>query len=226
MKTAHEIATRIDPALAPVAGQPPAPRQLDEGAALVINAVFREVQSCCPAWRQAWPDDKALAAAKRSWTKAFMAAGLRSIEQVRLGIEQLRLRHGDGKAPWVPGSGEFIALCQPTAESLGMPPMDAAYREACRNAHPAAAPRWSHAAVHHAACETGFHELRTLPEEKSRRLFERAYAMTVRMLLAGEPLREIPKALPASASTCTPEVGRNALAGLRAALKRQEITHE
>lgn len=220
MKNAHEIAIRLDPALAPAAGQPPAPRQLDEGAALVINAVFREVQSCCPAWRQAWPDDKALAAAKRSWTKAFMAAGLRSIEQVRLGIEQLRLRHGDGKAPWVPGSGEFIALCQPTAEALGLPEVGKAYREACRNAHPAAEAQWSHAAVHHAACETGFHELRNLPEEKSRRLFERAYAVTVRMLLAGEPLREIPKALPASVSVSTPEVGRAALAALRCKVRR------
>lgn len=219
MKTAHEIATRIDPAMVPVAAAPQMPKQLDEGAALVINAVFREVQSCCPAWRQAWPDDKALAAAKRSWTKAFMAAGLRSIEQVRLGIEQLRLRHGDGRAPWVPGSGEFIALCQPTAESLGLPEVGKAFREACANAHPAAAQRWSHPAVHHAACETGFHELRSLPEEKSRKLFERAYAVTVRMLLAGEPLREIPKALPASVSVSTPEVGRAALAGLRRAVR-------
>ncbi|MDV7209934.1 replication protein P [Azotobacter beijerinckii] len=219
MQTAHEIATRIDPATVPVTAKAVVPKQLDEGSALVINAVFRELQSCCPAWRQAWPDDKALAAAKKSWTKAFMAAGLHSLEQVRLGVEQLRLRHGDDRAPWVPGSGEFIALCQPSAEALGLPEAGKAYREACRNAHPAAEPRWSHPAVHHAACETGFHELRSLPEEKSRKLFERAYAVTVRMLLAGEPLREIPKALPEKVSICTPEVGRSALAGLRSALK-------
>lgn len=219
MKNAHEIATRIDPAMVPVTAQAQAPKQLDEASALVINAVFREMQSCCPAWRQAWPDDKALAAAKKSWTKAFMAAGLRSIEQVRLGIEQLRLRSGDGRGPWVPGSGEFIALCQPTAESLGLPEVGKAYREACSNAHPAATPRWSHPGVHHAACETGFHELRNLPEEKSRRLFERAYAVTVRMLLAGEPLRKIPKALPEEVSVSTPEVGRAALASLRARVR-------
>ncbi len=215
MENAHEIAIRIDPAMVPVAAPAQLPRQLDEGAARVITAVFRELQSCCPAWRQAWPDDAALAAAKKSWTKAFMAAGLRSVEQVRLGIEQLRLRHGDGRAPWVPGSGEFIALCQPTAESLGLPEVGKAFREACANAHPAAEQRWSHPGVHHAACETGFHELRSLPEAKSRTLFERAYAVTVRMLLAGEPLREIPKALPEHVSVSTPEVGRAALAELR-----------
>lgn len=219
MRTAHAIATRIDPAMVPVASQPAAPRQLDDAAARVINAVFRELQSCCPAWRQAWPDDASLAAAKKSWTKAFMAAGLRSIEQVRLGIEQLRLRNGNGRAPWVPGSGEFIALCQPTAESLGLPEVGKAFREACRNAHPSADQRWSHPAVHHAACETGFSELRNLPEAKSRALFDRAYAVTVRMLLAGEPLREIPKALPASVSVSTPEVGRSTLAALRARVR-------
>jgi hypothetical protein len=127
---------------------------------------------------------------------------------------------------WPPSAPDFRNLCAGSSpEALGLPEMDRAYREACRNAHPAAEPHWSHVAVHHAACEAGFYELRTLPEEKSRRLFERAYAITVRMLLAGEPLREIPKALPASASTRTPEVGRNALAGLRASLRRQETTH-
>ena len=63
------------------------------------------------------------------------------------------------------------------------------------------------------------------PALRSRKLFDRNYGVTVDMVMAGEQLREIPKALPASVSTSTPEVGRNALAGLRAALKRQETTH-
>ena len=191
MDTAHAIALRIDPDAVPVTAQPAAPRQLDEAAARVINGVFREIQSCCPAWKQAWLDDAALAAAKKSWTKGFMAAGIRSLDQVRFGIEWLRLRPD----PWVPSCGEFVAHCQPSAESLGLPEVGTAYREACANAHPAAVARWSHPAVHHAACETGFHELRTLPEEKSRRLFERAYAVTVRMLAAGEPLRAVAKGI-------------------------------
>lgn len=224
MLNAHEIATRIDPARVPVTAQAQAPKQIDEASALVINAVFRELQSCCPAWRQAWPDDKALTAAKKSWTKAFMAAGLRSIEQVRLGIEQLRLRHGDGRAPWVPGSGEFIAMCQPTAEMLGLPSLEAAYQEAVAHAHPSANPRWSHAAVHHAACETGFYALSHMPEEQSRKLFARNYEITVRLLLEGRMLREIPKALPASVRVSTPEVGRAALAAMRQKV-RGEVGH-
>lgn len=187
------------------------PRQVDPATVEVVNRLFVELQAIFPAWRQAWPDDKALAAAKRSWIKGFAAAGITSLEQIRFGLEQCRLYGGD----FIPSVGKFIVWCRPTPESLGLPTPARAFREACRNAHPAAAARWSHEAVHHAACETGFHELRSLPEDRSRVLFERAYAVTVRMLLAGEPLREIPKALPASVSVSTPEVGKAALSALR-----------
>ncbi|MBV2132030.1 hypothetical protein KRX52_04365 [Pseudomonas sp. MAP12] len=121
---------------------------------------------------------------------------------------------------WPPSAPDFRKLCEGASpEALGLPSTSAAYREACRNSHPAADQRWSHPAVHHAACEVGFSELRSLPEEKSRLLFERAYAVTVRMLLAGEVLREIPKALPASVSVSTPEVGQAALAALRTRMR-------
>lgn len=133
-------------------------------------------------------------------------------QQIAEGLAALVAR-GD---EWPPSAPDFRNLCTGASpEALGLPAVEKAYREACRNAHPAADQRWSHPAVHHAACETGFHELRSLSEEKSRKLFERAYAVTVRMLLAGEPLREIPKALPESVSVSTPEVGRAALAALR-----------
>lgn len=197
-------------ALPPIPVAATLPRQVDPATVEVVNRLFVELQAIFPAWRQAWPDDKALAAAKRSWIKGFAAAGITSLEQIRFGLEQCRLYGGD----FIPSVGKFIAWCRPP-ESLGLPTPARAFREACANAHPAATARWSHEAVHHAACETGFHELRSLPEGKSRVLFERAYAVTVRMLLAGEPLREIPKALPASVSVSTPEVGKAALSALR-----------
>ncbi len=189
--------------------------EVDEETAKVVEKLFAQLQSIFPAWRQAWPTDKALLMARRSWTKALMSAGINSIEQVRFGIEQCRQSSND----FAPSVGRFIQWCQPTPEMLGLPTTDRAYREACANAHPAASRNWSHPAVHHAACETGFYELNTLPEERSRKLFERNYAATVRMILAGEPLREIPKALPEKVTVCTPEVGRSALEGLRDSLR-------
>lgn len=194
-----------------------APIALDGASAEVVNRLFRELQSIFPAWRTSWPDDFSLNAAKRSWVKAFASAGITDLEQIRFGIERCRLE----KMPFIPSSGTFIDWCQPTPEMLGLPDARKAYREACRNAHPSAAIRWSHPAVEHAACETGLHELRTLTEVRSRILFERNYAIATRMVVAGQPLREIPLGLPdphrhEAGGVRTPEVGRDALAALRA----------
>lgn len=191
------------------------PRQIDPATTEVVNRLFLELQAIFPAWRQAWPNDRALAAAKRSWIKGFAAAGITSLEQIRYGLEQCRLSGGD----FAPSVGKFIQWCRPTPELLGLPSANAAYREACRIAHPAADRTGIHPAVYHAACETGFFELASLPEEKSRRLFERAYELTVQMVLNGQPLREIPKALPEKVSVSNPAAGRAALAALRQLLK-------
>lgn len=191
------------------------PRAVDPATAEVVNKLFAELQSIFPAWKQAWPTEQALIAAKRTWIKGFMRAGISTLEQIQFGIERCR----ESGAEFAPSVGRFVHWCQPSPAMLGLPEPGRAYREACANSHPAATPTWSSPAVYHAACETGFYELANLAEEKSRRLFERNYAATVRMLLAGEPLREIPKALPASVSVCTPEIGQAALAGLRRAVR-------
>lgn len=191
------------------------PRSIDQGTAAVVNRLFVELQAIFPAWKQAWPTDDALQAAKKSWIKGFMAAGINTLEQIRYGIQQCRASGGD----FAPSVGRFVQWCQPTPEMLGLPSFGAAYREACRIAHPAADRSSVHPAVYHAACETGFYELGNLPEERSRKLFNRAYVITLRMVMDGEPLREIPKALPESVSVRTEEVGRAALAGLRRSMR-------
>lgn len=197
----------------------PKPRTIDQGTASVVNKLFVELQSIFPAWKQAWPTTEALDAAKKSWIKGFMDAGINTIEQIQYGVEQCR-RSGD---PFAPSVGQFVKWCKPTPEMLGMPDADKAYREACANAHPAASRNWSHPAVHHAACETGFYELASLTEERSRKLFERNYSITVAMVLAGEPLREIPLALPETVTVRTEEVGRAALEGLKKAVRGDSV---
>ncbi len=183
----------------------------------LVNRLFRSIRVIRTGWRQAWTSTEVLEAAKVEWVKAFVEAGISDWDRhVEMGLRWLRQEPGD----FVPSCGRFVTNCRPMPEMLGLPTADAAFREACRMAHPAATGSWSNQAVYHAACQTGFHELRNLPDERARALFERAYAMTVRMLLAGEPLREIPKALPPSVSVSTPEVGRTALDGLRGLLGR------
>lgn len=123
---------------------------------------------------------------------------------------------------WPPTAPEFRAMCiaAPTAESLGLPSEDKAFDEACRKVHPAMTGcKWSHQVVYHAASESGFYNLQTLPMDASRKLFARNYAIACRLLLDGKPLKSIPLALPSSVdSRMTPEVGRAALAALRGAL--------
>lgn len=197
--------------------EPPVPTaqtQPSSGTVEVINKLFRELQAIFPAWKQAWPDAQALAAAKISWTKAFMAEQITQIEQIRYGIEQCRKL----ETPFAPSSGEFIAMSRPTPEMLGLPPLGDALHEAVSNAHPAmtATATWSHPAVYHAATEVGFHDLRSLGSDAVRRLFERSYTMAARAVFRGEPLRVMPKALPEEVSIRTPKVGRDALKSIRA----------
>ena len=189
--------------------------KIDAGTVQVINALFRELMAIFPAWKQAWPDQDAIGAAKAAWTKAFMAENITKIEQIRFGIEQCRKLGSD----FAPSVGKFIKLCQPTPEMLGIPSLEKAFREACRNAHPSMAGqgRWSHQAVWHTAKECGFEPLNRLETSLAMKLFERNYVITVRRMVEGLPLQKMPLALPARAEARrTPDLGNKALAELRA----------
>jgi hypothetical protein len=182
-----------------------------------INELFKELRSIRSAWRQAWPDKETYQASKRQWFQAFLEEGICTQGQIDFGMAQVRKQPGD----FIPSPGQFIEWCKPTPEMLGLPPLAAAHREACRNAHPGMAGqgKWSHDAVWHTAKECGFESLNKLDTPLSLKLFERNYTITIRRLLAGLPLQPMPKALPARTVTkATPEVGLGALAQLRATL--------
>lgn len=188
---------------------------VDPATTEVVNELFRRLRGIFPAWRQAWPTTEALGAAKAEWIMEFVAQRITSLDQIDFGIENCRRM----KKPFAPSVGEFIEMCQPTPEMLGIPPLDTAFREACRNAHPSMAGQatWSHDAVWHTAKEAGFENLNRLETSLAKKLFERNYVITVRRLVDGLPLQKMPLALPARAEgRRTPEVGNKALAELRA----------
>lgn len=168
---------------------PVMPKQLPPGTTDVVNALFKELQAIFPAWKQAWPDDDALRAAKRSWIKAFIVAEINTLEQIRYGLQNCR-QHGNDFAPSV---GKFIKWCQPTPEMLGIPSHDKAFREALLNLHPArrTSREWSHPAVRHAALQCELHNLTDLKSEQASKVFDRAYDITIRRLVNGLPLEEI-----------------------------------
>jgi len=147
-------------------------------------------------------------------------------QQIAVGLTALAMTDDPQLKRYPPSAPAFRSLCeQRDPAAFGLPSEDAAYREACDRSHPAAiAPErpWSHPAVCHAALETGFHNLATLKEDASRKLFARNYGIACRMVMDGEPLRTIPLGLPdpeSVSSVRTEEGGRRGLAGLRAALR-------
>lgn len=185
--------------------------------ACAINDLFKELRLIRSAWRQAWPDKETYQAAKVQWMQAFLDEGIRTQGQIEFGMVKARKQVSD----FIPSPGQFIEWCKPTPEMLGLPPLAAAHREACRNAHPGMAGqgKWSHDAVWHTAKECGFENLNKLDSALSLKLFDRNYTITIRRLLDGLPLQAMPKALPARVDgRITPEIGNVALAALRSRL--------
>ena len=138
--------------------------------------------------------------------------------QIAKGMQQCL----DQGMKWPPSAPEFRAMCDCVPADYGLPSEDQAFKEACRNAHPAMAgiANWSHDAVYHAAHETGFYNLNTLKYQDSSKLFARNYAIAVRMVMAGEKLRTMPLALPSKVDArSTPEVGQSALEKLKRQLR-------
>lgn len=168
---------------------PASPKALPPGSVDVVNTLFKELQAIFPAWKQAWPDTESLRTAKRSWIKAFIAEGINQLEQIRYGVERCRSLGTD----FAPSVGKFIKLCQPTPEMLGIPPHDKAFREALVNAHPSrfGSRVWSHPAIRHAALQCELHNLGDLAPDKACAIFDRAYDVTIRLLVQGKALEDI-----------------------------------
>ncbi|WP_228730341.1 replication protein P [Shewanella yunxiaonensis] len=165
-----------------------------QATARIINILFAELQSCFPAWKTTFPSKSDVDAAKRTWTKGLLEAGISSEQQLQWGLRKARR----SESPFWPSVGQFIKWCQPDPAEFGLPTPEAAFREASRNSHPASVDcKWTHPAVYVAAREAGKFELANLPCDKTWPLFQRAYSITVRRVLEGEDLSgEIPKALP------------------------------
>lgn len=197
MNSVQNIAQRIvqaGPANIPAL---PAPAAADIVAALsqqeraavedLINRLFREIRNARPAWRQAWPTKEALASAKVTWVLALVEGGIRDWErQVEVGLRRLRAEPSD----FVPAPGKFVDWCNPTPESLGLQPVERAYDEACRNAHPSCrgSATWSHPVTYHTAIDVGLDVLMQLSGAETWKLFSRSYAVMTRRALAGQPL--------------------------------------
>lgn len=186
-----------------------------QAAARIINILFAELQSCFPAWKTTFPSKSDVDAAKRTWAKGLLEAGITTEQQLKYGLRKAR----QVDSPFWPSLGQFTKWCQPEPADYGLPNVRQAYTEACRKSHPAAVrSSWSHPAVYIAAREVGSFDLINLPCSQSLPLFERAYAIAVRRVMAGELLNtKIPKALPEQPAPrpADPEVAKQHLERLK-----------
>ncbi|WP_430293000.1 replication protein P [Pseudomonas sp. B1-22] len=197
-------------------------QSLDDGARraveALVNQLFREIRTARPGWRQAWPTTEVLEASKATWVKTFVEAGVTDWDsQIAYGLQGLRAEPSD----WVPSPGKFVTWCQPTPEALGLPSLEAAYAEALSKSHPAmaGAARWSCPEVYHAAARAGFNTLQVLSRSDGLALLEEQYRKIRRDRARCVQLPPVPVAAIPAQPHRTPEVGKAALAELRAKMK-------
>jgi len=120
-----------------------------------------------------------------AWGKAL--AGM-SPQQLGAGLDACRLRDD----PWPPSAPEFRALCEAGVSNLGIPSVDAAWREAVEASSDPTIWKFSHPIVQEAARLTDWYSIRTgTPKaETVQNRFGKRYADLTAKLQRGEPLVE------------------------------------
>lgn len=198
--------------------QPQQGPSLNDAAARNVNDIFRALQASFPAWRNAFPDDASLKAAKASWVKGLMAAGITEFDQIARGVEKARLSESD----FFPSVGKFIAWCRVQPADLGLPSEDLAWQEINQHSHHVLVHHWSHPALYEAGRRTGWYEIRN--GSAKRETFKAQYQAVAAELAAGAVFT-----MPAADSTRlehhtsgkqvtteeSKQAGREALAALR-----------
>lgn len=190
---------------------------VDDSTREVIDELFDRVRGICSGWKQAWSTPAVMGKAKEEWLAEFMSAGLNQRELIDNGVRVLR----QSKSPFVPNPATFVDWCY-SADQLGLPSLEAAYREALAKTHPASVEtaRWSHAAVYHAAARTGFSKIQSLPRDLGLKALEEQYSKIRREIARGNNLPPIPMAsLAAPRKVSDVALGNAALAELRARMK-------
>ncbi len=164
--------------------------QLEEKTKHYINYIFKELKSICSAYPQAWPTQEVYLDSKRSWYKSLRESEINTSVQIELGLKKLRARSGKD-AQFIPASGQFIELCKPTPEDVGLKSSELAFIEACEQSNPTASKIFSHATVKLARDLTGTFYLMSNPRSKTFPVFEKHYAECVKLFLHDRILNQI-----------------------------------
>lgn len=182
---------------------------LSPAIAELVNQLFTFFYSICRGFDKQYHDPKRLNMEKTQWMKAFQDEKILSREQIEHAIKRTRR-----ESPiYTPTIGQFLDWCTPSNDALGIPSLDCAYGEACKNSHPSSDKVWSHKLVQHAWRLTGSYMLSTSARSVSYPVFQRNYEIAVRDWKAGKAIEEInpPLALEMSHGVQTAESRRKAI---------------
>ncbi len=156
----------------------------------VVNKLFKTFTHIFPAFRNAWSTQEEFESAKREWMKAFKVSKLVDVEKIKYGINKYRLLPN----PFAPSPGQFISMCEPTPEELGLPSTFDAWKQVL-NQIGNAARVFTHRVIEHAYLETGLWNIQHLTAKDAQAMFTRNYEISIKTFLEGKELREIPKAI-------------------------------
>ncbi|WP_434939166.1 replication protein P [Shewanella sp. HL-SH8] len=162
----------------------------------IVDSVFIKLRVLFPVGAPKDVDEKIH---KAEWLKTLALQGVRSTEQVQMGLNRARREQGDRQF-W-PTPRQFALWCQPTACDYGLPDVDSAYREAKKHYHRLTKHKWSHDVVGLAVRECGTWLFATGIEKDVLTMFTRQYEILCRKFAKGELVDvELPKALPTRAT--------------------------
>lgn len=164
----------------------------NENSIKLVDYIFMSMMLLCRGFDELFSDQKRLEAEKNQWYMAFSARKITHASQIKTGLNKL-IEYPYHKPPQL---GEFLKWISPNHEKLGIPTVEQAYDQACRNSHPAQTEKtWAHIVVKHAWEQTGSYQLQTFPQRNSFPLFKRNYEISVQKFLDGETLGEFQKAI-------------------------------
>ena len=158
----------------------------------VINKLFKRLQEIFPKWREIWPTEGEVNAAKRQWTKTLIKKGVSDIEMIQAGLEQSRA------CGWVrpPSAGQFVAWCIEAAkEKAGMPGKDNAVSQVMallrRGDHNRR--RTSLNPAMYTMCRMiDWYDMKTKSQEAAHKAMEKAYDEMVEHWMNGHAFYEQP----------------------------------
>ena len=152
----------------------------------IVNYLFEELSCICPTFYASFPTAESMTGTKRAWCRGLADNNVNNFSYLERGIQQYR----DNESPYFPKFGQFLLLCMPKPEELGIPDPEIAYRECLKNMHPPCENEvrvWSHPVVKEAYMQSGdSFTWRNNSGERHKALFLKNYEQCVSEALRAE----------------------------------------